>query len=275
MENKRKYILLFCDLDRTLVIDDHIPSFNLEAIKKAKEKGVKFVISTGRPYDYMAHILKELNTENLENEYTICNSGSVIYENKNKKIIYFKGIEGEILKLVFEFGKKIKDILIIFDTFEGSYTYNEGMQEKDKWKDYKFKEIKSLDDMKNIKIIRIIFFSEDYDYLLKIQKDINKDKNFEGKISNFITGKRFLEIYSFGVCKGEAIKWLSNYLNIDIKETIAIGDDNNDESMIKEAGLGCSVKNANDNIKEISKYVCEKEFNEGSVKEVIEKFILN
>ena len=36
------------------------------------------------------------NTENAENEYTICNSGSLIYENKNQKILYSKEIEFEV-----------------------------------------------------------------------------------------------------------------------------------------------------------------------------------
>ena len=69
--------------------------------------------------------------------------------------------------------------------------------------------------------------------------------------------------------------WLSIYLNIDIKETIAIGDDYNDESMMKEAGLSCCVKSGMEEIKKISKYICQKDYFEGSVKEVIEKFILN
>ena len=41
MENKIKYKLFFSDLDHTLVVDDHIPTFNLEAINQAKEKGSK------------------------------------------------------------------------------------------------------------------------------------------------------------------------------------------------------------------------------------------
>ena len=98
MDKKIKYKIIFSDLDHTLLVDNHIPLFNLEAIKKAQEKGVKFVICTGRNYNIMNHLLKELNTENSENEYTICNSGSVIYENKNKKIIYSKKIELETLK---------------------------------------------------------------------------------------------------------------------------------------------------------------------------------
>ena len=84
-----------------------------------------------------------------------------------------------------------------------------------------------------------------------------------------------MEFNNLGVNKGEALKWLCNYLNIDINETIAIGDSYNDESMLKIAGIGACVKSADDYIKKISKYVCQKDFFEGSVKEVIEKFVLN
>lgn len=275
MSKKVNYKLIFSDLDQTLIVKNHIPTFNLEAIKKAKEKGVKFIISTGRNYDYMCHLLKELETENLENEYTICNSGSTIYENKNKNLIYFKGIDNETLNLIFEYGKKISEIFIMFDTFNGTFLYNEEKIDKENMKYFKYKVIKNIDDIKNTEIIRIVFSKNDLKFLQNIEKEIKKDKNFENKVSYYISANRFLEFNAFGVSKGEALKWLSNYLKVDIKETIAIGDNYNDESMIKEAGLGCCVKSANDDIKKISKYICEKDYFEGSVKEIIDKFILN
>ena len=275
MSKKVNYKLIFSDLDQTLIVKNHIPTFNLESIKKAKEKGVKFIISTGRNYDYMCHLLKELETENLENEYTICNSGSTIYENKNKNLIYFKGIDNETLNLVFEYGKKINEIFIMFDTFNGTFLYNEDKLDKENMKYFKYKVIKNIDDIKNTEIIRIVFSKNDLKFLQNIEKEIKKDKNFENKVSYYISANRFLEFNAFGVSKGEALKWLSNYLKVDIKETIAIGDNYNDESMIKEAGLGCCVKSANDDIKKISKYICEKDYFEGSVKEVIDKFILS
>ena len=276
MDNKIQYKIIFSDLDHTLLIENHIPDFNLEAIKKAREKGVKFVICTGRGFSIMKHLLEEIGTENAENEYTICNSGSLIYENKNQKILYSKELEFEVLKSLFEYGKAL-DILITLDSCTGdNYVYNEEKMEK-KWKSFKIKlkVVKSIDDLKDIKIARIIFSMKDKDNLQKTLNDLKNNKNFEGKISCFTSGNRFLEINSFGVCKGSALKWLSNYLNIDIKETIAIGDDYNDESMIREAGLSCCVKSAQEDIKKLSKYICEKDYFEGSVKEVIEKFILN
>ena len=65
MEDKNKkpnYKIIFSDLDKTLLINNHIPDFNLESIKKARELGVKFVISTGRDLSVVTSLLKELDT---------------------------------------------------------------------------------------------------------------------------------------------------------------------------------------------------------------------
>ena len=279
MEDKNKkpnYKIIFSDLDKTLLINNHIPDFNLEAIKKARELGVKFVISTGRDLSVVTSLLKELDTLNMENEYTVCCSGSKIYENKDNKLIYIKYLDDNIVSEIFEFGKNYPDMFIIFDTLEGVYIYNEEKIDiKNDFGTYKYKKLEKLEDKKGLKIIRIVFSCKNGVYLNKILNEIKNQKLFDNKVDYFLTQNQFLEFNVLGVNKGEALKWLCNYLKIDIRESIAIGDSFNDESMIKIAGLGACVKSADDYIKKISKYVCEKDYFEGSVKEVIEKFVLN
>ena len=279
MEDKNKkpnYKIIFSDLDKTLLINNHIPDFNLEAIKKARELGVKFVISTGRDLSVVTSLLKELDTLNMENEYTVCCSGSKIYENKDNKLIYIKYLDDNIVSEIFEFGKNYPDMFIIFDTLEGVYIYNEEKIDiKNDFGTYKYKKLEKLEDKKDLKIIRIVFSCKNGVYLNKILNEIKNKKLFDNKVDYFLTQNQFLEFNVLGVNKGEALKWLCNYLKIDIFESIAIGDSFNDESMIKIAGLGACVKSADDYIKKISKYVCEKDYFEGSVKEVIEKFVLN
>jgi len=279
MEDKNKkpnYKIIFSDLDKTLLINNHIPDFNFEAIKKARELGVKFVISTGRDLSVVTSLLKELDTLNMENEYTVCCSGSKIYENKDNKLIYIKYLDDNIVSEIFEFGKNYPDMFIIFDTLEGVYIYNEEKIDiKNDFGTYKYKKLEKLEDKKDLKIIRIVFSCKNGVYLNKILNEIKNKKLFDNKVDYFLTQNQFLEFNVLGVNKGEALKWLCNYLKIDIRESIAIGDSFNDESMIKIAGLGACVKSADDYIKKISKYVCEKDYFEGSVKEVIEKFVLN
>ena len=278
MENNKKelkYKIIFSDLDKTLLVNNSIPEFNIEAIQKARKLGVKFVISTGRDYNLVSHLLKELNTDNLENEYTICCSGSKIYENKNKKIIYINYLNNELVKEIFEYGKKFSEMNILFDTSDGVYLYNDSILKKE-GNDFslKYKQLETFEQIKDLKIIRIVYTCKNGIYLNKILEEIKSLKKFDKRVEYFLTQNQFLEFNVLGVNKGQALKWLCDYLKIDTKETIAIGDSYNDESMIKIAGLGACVKSAEDNIKKISKYICEKDFFEGSVKEVIEKFVL-
>ena len=274
MKGNLKYKLICSDLDKTLLVDNTIPDFNLEAIQKARDLGVKFVISTGRDIEIISHLLKQLNTDNSENEYTICCSGAKIYENKNKKIIYINYLDDEMVKKAFEFGKKFSEIYIIFDTSDGVYIYNDKIlkKERDDY-GYNYKNMEKMEDIKDLKIIRVVYTCKNKDYLNKILKEIKEVKIFDNKVDYYLTQNQFLEFNNLSVSKGEALKWLCSYLNIDIKETIAIGDSYNDVSMIKEAGIGACVKSANDDIKKVSDYICEKDFFEGSVKEVIEKFV--
>ena len=57
------------------------------------------------------------------------------------------------------------------------------------------------------------------------------------------------------------------------EEIIAIGDGENDIEMIKYAGLGVAVANADNKVKENSDYITASN-NEDGVGKVIEKFLL-
>lgn len=75
--------------------------------------------------------------------------------------------------------------------------------------------------------------------------------------------------------KGLGLRDLCEHLQIDLSETIAIGDNFNDVGMLREAGLSAAVANAVPEIKEMCDYVCTADHNEGAVAEVIERFILS
>lgn len=77
-----------------------------------------------------------------------------------------------------------------------------------------------------------------------------------------------------GINKGNSIKWMSEYLNIPMEHTIAVGDAENDITMLETAAVGAVMKNANAQMKQYGNYITEKTNNEGGVAEVIQKFML-
>jgi len=279
---KQNIQILFCDVDETLVVKNEVPEMNRKAIEKMrKEKNIKFVIATGRPITLSEKIIKELDLYDKENEYSICGSGSVIYENKNNKLLYIKQLKEDLFFKLFELGKKF-EIFILFIGLEYFYLYKPTETEIKK-REFEKAKYKILDDDFDLakllkgedKIARICFGKEDaFDYLSSIQKQIEENDDYKDYVDCFISSGRYLEINPKGVNKGEAVKWLCQYLNVKKENTMAIGDSYNDTSMIENVGFGCSVGGASEDLKKISQYVCEKDYTEGAVKEVIEKFLL-
>lgn len=272
-----KYKLVVSDLDGTLLSNFHVPNSNKSSIQRIREKGIKFCIATGRTIQSTKNILKEIGTYNEENEYSILFNGCVIIENKNNKVLFFKGIDFEISNKLFEIGKKY-DVMLLVYSIDNCYVWKSYEKEIERQKSYE-ELLTFMDDLninfikeKNIQITKIVFVNEDHNYLLKIKEEL--DKIFGNEISISTSANMYLEINANNVNKGNALEWLANYLKIDMKETIAIGDNSNDIFMIEKAGIGVCVKNGIDIIKNKANYVTEKTNDEGAVKEVLDKFIL-
>ena len=279
---KNNIQILFCDVDETLVVNNEVPEINRLAIEKMrKTKDIKFVIATGRPITLAEKIIKELDLYDKENEYSICGSGSVIYENKDNKILYAKQLKEDLFYKLFELGKKF-DIFILFIGLEYFYIYKptETEIEKRNFEKCKYKVLDDNFDLSELlkgkdRIMRVCFGKENaFDYLSNIQKQIESNDEFKDHVDCFISSGRYLEINPKGVNKGEAIRWLCDYLKIKKENTMAIGDSFNDIAMIESVGFGCAVAGSTEELKKISNYVCEKKYTEGAVKEVIEKFLI-
>lgn len=269
------YKMILSDLDETLLVNHHVPSFNREAISLLKDHGVKFVPATGRAFNMIGEILQEIGTYEQEGEYSICYNGGLIVENKDSHILRFCGLSFEKTKKIFEIGKNY-DVCVLIFTLDCCYIFNADPDEVERKTVQKapFQVIEEMDMdfLKEAKIAKILFERRDMPYLKSIEKEIQPLLLDEYAIS--YSSGRYLEFNAPHISKGEALLWLSDYLNINVEETIAIGDNYNDVSMIKEAGLGVCVACGEDDIKALSDYVTKHDYDQGAVKEVIEKFIV-
>ena len=63
-------------------------------------------------------------------------------------------------------------------------------------------------------------------------------------------------------------------MGIPIANSVSAGDENNDISMIKSAGIGCAVANARPEVKAAADYVTERDNNQAAIAEIIKKFMM-
>ena len=83
-----------------------------------------------------------------------------------------------------------------------------------------------------------------------------------------------LKDFEYLVNKGSSLRYLCERNGINMENVMAIGDSENDEDFLKEVGYKIAVGNADDTLKKISTYTCDKFYGDG-VAEAIEKFVLS
>ena len=269
------YRLIASDLDETLIPHNRILlQKDIDAIQKAREKGVRFVCASGRGYLSMQGTLKSLGLYDAENQYTISFNGGAITENKDNRLLSFKGISYEKAEQLFLRGLAY-DVCIHVYTIDTVYVYRltedeiNYLNNRMEVTEFFTPDISFLKDQK---LVKVLYVNTDYDYLKKIDNDL-KDISYDCDVS--YSSNRYLEFNAKGVNKGEGLKELASLLNIDISECIAAGDNINDLSMIQAAGLGIGVANTVEEMKPLCDHITKATCDEGAMAEIIEEFILN
>lgn len=270
MVNIMGYKLVFSDLDETLLVGQNVPEINKLAIDKL-DKG-QFVICTGRPYETAYPILKQLDVYNQKGEYSILLNGGLIIENKDRRMIRMQGLDHKDVRMLMEYARDL-DVCVMAFSADDIYMFNASQEEIDRKIEQKAK-FKIIDDydidvLNNQTIIKIIYQKCDMDRLMSIKEEMG---TMIDHLQVSFSSYRYLEFNHPDVSKGEAMLYLASYLNVKRDEVIAIGDNYNDISMLKVAGLGVCVGDGI--IKEYADYICENGYKDGAVKEVIEKFML-
>jgi hypothetical protein len=87
------------------------------------------------------------------------------------------------------------------------------------------------------------------------------------------TNPEYLEFYHLEANKGTALAALAAHYGIDRELTLAFGDNYNDSAMLKWAGCGVAVANAQDEVRELADWISPLTNDESAVADAIEKLV--
>lgn len=90
-----------------------------------------------------------------------------------------------------------------------------------------------------------------------------------GEVTVMRTNPEYLEFFYREAGKGKALKALADHYDIDKSLTIAFGDNDNDISMLQQAGCGVAVANAKEEVKAAANWVSPLSNNESAVGEAL------
>lgn len=125
-------------------------------------------------------------------------------------------------------------------------------------------------ELEHVEIIKGIANAESDD-LDNVQANV--PTSISDKMSVIRSTANNLEFINKDASKGNALEALAKALNVDIKNTMAIGDQENDYSMIERAGLGVAMGNAIEKIKTIADIETATN-NDSGVARALEEYVL-
>ena len=249
--------LIATDLDGTLLNNEHkISDYNKKVISAVNEKGIKVILSTGRPTSAATKFLDDLNIETD----MISFNGAMITD-RNGNILYENNLESSIGKELIEIAKKYK---IYYQGFLGErWNLSDA---KSKWLDFYISIAKinnyivGFDNIKDFSFSKFMFIGEN-EILKEIAEEL--DKKLKDKVYYAFSRPVYLEVHSPKVSKANALCFLLNKYDIKKENVMAFGDNNNDIEMLEIAGISVAVDNAENALKEKAKYITKSNIENG------------
>lgn len=271
--------LIATDLDGTFVNDQkQLLEENVRAFKECAERGIQIVPATGRTIFGVPDEIKKLPGV----RYAITTNGASVADLKTGTIISTCRMSMETAVRVMELARDSEDD-IMYDAYidgigyarEDFYDNLEHYLWTPALVDMVRKTRRSVPD--NIEYIRhcgsevekVNLFFTDMEARTKMRAILAEIPDII--VSSAIPNN--LEINAAGADKGSALMHLAELLDIKKEETMAFGDGENDISMIRMAGLGVAMKNAEEHVKAVADYVTVTN-NEAGVAAAIRKYVL-
>lgn len=264
--------LIAIDIDGTLLTDNQIllPE-TIKSLQLAQKNNIKIVITTGRPFVSIIPILNQLNLNHKSDQYVINYNGGLI-RNTNTQIYYNQKLTIVDFNLLDSISRK-SNITMIAQTDNQILTTRHHLNTFVSFESYKNKLPIQIQNVKNkidlsTNIYKILFL-EDKKKIDQFTYQI--PSNFFDKYNIIRTENYSLDVLPKNISKGSALKKLADMLNIIPNNIIAIGNSDNDISMIKYAGTGVAMKNSTPSLLKFADYVTPFSNNENGVGKYIKK----
>lgn len=245
--------LLVSDIDGTLVPRSQIvPPQNLKAIAHYCELGGKFAFATGRSYPTAGRMLSWLTP----NAPCIFVNGVEIFDTKTKQVLMQRRLPAEAEDLLKGYFDRFPDCAALV-MVPGGEMYvarpNAISDDHDRITDTVAKRV-AWEDLPEEKQ-KIIFMAP--------AETIGKMVEYEAAnpselVETCRSWPEYFEVLPKNGNKGQALIALRDILNIPPERSFAIGDFDNDEEMVRVAGIGAAPMNATEKVRSLAKVtVCD------------------
>lgn len=264
------YRLLVLDLDGTLTnTKKEITPRNLDALLQVQKQGTKLVLASGRPTFGIAPLADDLLLANFGGFVLSYNGGEIINW-ETQEMIYSKVLPDSVIPQLYECAKRYHVAIL---TYDEDYIVTEAPDDEYVQKEAFLNKMnirKSTNFLADIHLpVPKCLIVGDPELLIAVEAELSI--LLQGEISIYRSEPYFLELVPLGIDKAQSLAVLLETLDLKREEMVAVGDGYNDLSMIKYAGLGVAMANAQEPVKKAADYITLSNDEDG-VAAVVERF---
>ncbi|CRH90641.1 Putative hydrolase M6_Spy0533 [Chlamydia trachomatis] len=264
--------LVAVDIDGTLLNSKkEITPEVFAAVQDAKAAGVKIVITTGRPISGVHHLLDQLHLTEPD-DYVISFNGGLVQDTATGEDVLKETLSYDDY-LDLELLARHLQVPMHVSTKQGMFTANRNIG---KYTVYEAMLVNSPvfyrtpEEMADKEIIKMMMVDEP-DILDAVIEQIPAAYFERFNIAK--SAPFYLEISPKTASKGKAIIGLAEKLGLTLDQTMGIGDEENDRSMLEVVGNPVVMENGNPELKKIAKYIT-KSNDESGVAHAIREWVL-
>lgn len=278
---------IFLDMDGTLLHENNRASeATATVIQKLRNEGYHVFLATGRAYEEI-HLLIPDGLEFdgiISSNGTLGHTGERVLFEHDLSVAAVKTIVAEAQKAgiyyeIFPFSEPrfalTKDQSWILELVQGEkpkqvaesewLSRREAIQDKLTWR---------RDIPNDLGYSKMYLFHPD---LNKIQafRNMMQDQSDALKIEVSNSTQNNVETMKYGINKGTGIQEMCQHYQIDISQTLVIGDSDNDRTMFEVGAVTVAMKNAKQHIKDLTAYETEYDNNEDGAAKFLEKHLIS
>lgn len=272
-----QYELIAFDMDGTLLNSrKEVSPVTQEAVKRAAEAGKLVALSTGRCRPELTAYTAVMPGI----RYFICTSGALVYDVHKQTELYKKPLDAELVKTLLEFAKKEGAMMHLLD--EKSIVQTDQFRHMERYgmgvyQPMYERVVTPWDDLYEtycsapFPVEKVNFYHTDLESRERTKERIRK----AGLPVIMVNAENAsLELSAEGADKGAGLKKLCEHLNLPLEKTIAVGDAENDLTILETAGLSVAMGNALAKVKELADVVVS-DCDQDGCAEVIDRYLLN
>lgn len=245
-----KVRLVASDLDGTLLDPDGRLSLRtIAALQAAAAADITVIAATGRSFRTAGHRLRPAEVLRT----MVCSNGALVYDLHDDRIDRMHTIAGDTLRHLFaalrtthpqlRFGWETRDgfgVEADFGRKPGDSEHDSSLIGGPQHADQVDEAIKAFiahPEVEQVELQRLIA------------------PHLTAGLNGATSGARFVEVTAAGIDKGATVATIAEEWGVDQSEVVAIGDQMNDESMLRWAGTSVAMGNARPELKEFADVV--------------------